>query len=131
MTSAIVAAAMPHLAMDGGDVEIGCELVMRYLRLPPPERARDAPTLLDPRVLLLRAALLLDRLLEAPPKALPLRLDELGLLGMLRLPTRSLAVPVPRFAPTLLAAGDAPVRFAPALPVRLAPADGCVRAVAP
>jgi len=44
-------------------------------RPPPPERARDAPTLDDPRWLLLRAALLLGRLLEAPPKALPFRLE--------------------------------------------------------
>jgi len=46
-----------------------------YLRRPPPppERARDAPTLDDPRWLLLRAAPLLGRLLEAPPKALLLR----------------------------------------------------------
>jgi hypothetical protein len=48
-----------------------------YLRRPPPppERARDAPTLDDPRWLLLRAALLLGRLLAAPPKALPFRLE--------------------------------------------------------
>jgi hypothetical protein len=45
-----------------------------YLRRPPPpERPRDAPTLADPRWLLLRAAPLLGRLLEAPPKALLLR----------------------------------------------------------
>jgi hypothetical protein len=50
-----------------------------YLRRPPPpppERAREAPTLADPRWLLLPAALLLGRLLAAPPKALPLRLEE-------------------------------------------------------
>jgi len=41
-----------------------------YLRRPPPERPRDAPTLAEPRWLLLRAALLVGRLLEAPPKAL-------------------------------------------------------------
>ena len=48
-----------------------------YLRRPPPplERARDAPTLDDPRWLLLRAALLLGRLLAAPPNALPFRLE--------------------------------------------------------
>src|SRR4029450_5888551 len=84
---------------------------------PPPERARDPPTLADPRWLLLRAAPLLGRLLEAPLKALSLRLEP-WLLGMLRLPTRSLlpALAVPRFAPTLLVRGDAPAeRFAPAL----------------
>ena len=57
-----------------------------YLRRPPPpppERARDAPTLADPRWLLVLAAPLLGRLLEAPPKALPLRLEEPWLLGML------------------------------------------------
>jgi hypothetical protein len=46
-----------------------------YLRRPPPpERARDPPTLADPRWLLLRAAPLVGRLLEAPLKALPFRL---------------------------------------------------------
>jgi hypothetical protein len=80
--------------------------------------------LLDPRALLLRAALLVGRLLDAPPNALPLRFE---LLGTLRLPTRSLDPLPARFAPALLALGDAPVRFAPVLPVRLAPAD-CVRA---
>ena len=106
----------------------------RYLRRPPPpERARDAPTLADPRWLLLRAALPLGRLLAAPPKALLFRFEEPGLLGMLRLPTRSLlrGLGVPRFAPAPLVAGDAPARFAPALPLRLAPAAGCGRADAP
>jgi hypothetical protein len=110
-----------------------------YLRRPPPppERARDAPTLDDPRWLLLRAALLLGRLLAAPPKALPFRLEYPWLLGILRLPTRSpLGALVPRFAPALFVPGDAPVRgapvrLAPALPLRLAPAAGCVRADAP
>jgi hypothetical protein len=48
-----------------------------YLRRPPPppERAREAPTLADPRWLLLRAALLFGRLLEAPLNALPFRLE--------------------------------------------------------
>jgi hypothetical protein len=86
--------------------------------------------LLDPRWLALLAPLLVGRLLDAPPKALPLRLEE---LGTLRLPTRSpLPLPVLRFVPRLLELGDAPVRFAPALPVRLAPvavvpcrADAC------
>jgi hypothetical protein len=106
-----------------------------YLRRPPPpppERARDAPTLADPRWLLLPAALLLGRLLEAPPKALPFRLEP-WVLGMLRLPTRSPPAPaVPRFAPpALLVAADAPARFAPVLPLRLAPVAGCVRAAVP
>ena len=80
-----------------------------------------------------RAALLLGRLLAAPPKALPFRLEEPWLLGMLRLPTRSPppALAVPRFAPPLLVPGDAPARFAPAFPYRLAPVAGCVRADAP
>jgi hypothetical protein len=121
--------------MDRAEVEVICGFVMdRYLRRPPPppERARDAPTLLDPRWLLLRAALLLGRLLAAPPKALPFR-EEPWLLGMLRLPTRSPppALAVPRFAPTLLVPRDAPARFAPALPLRLALVAGCVRADAP
>jgi len=60
------------------------------------------------------------RLLDAPPKALPLRLDE---LGTLRLPTRSLP-PVLRFAPTPLVPAEAPDRFAPVVPARLAP-DAC------
>jgi hypothetical protein len=49
----------------------------RYLRRPPPppDRARDAPTLADPRWLLLRAAPLFGRPLDAPPKALLLRLE--------------------------------------------------------
>jgi len=104
-----------------------------YLRRPPPpERARDAPTLADPRWLLLRAAPLLGRLLEAPLKALPFRLEP-WLLGMLRLPTRSplRALAVPRFAPTLLVPGDAPARFAPVLLLRLALVADGVRAVAP
>jgi hypothetical protein len=51
-------------------------VMVRYLRRPPPpERAREPPTLDDPRWLLLRAALLLGRLLEAPLNALPLRLE--------------------------------------------------------
>jgi len=104
-----------------------------YLRRPPPppERARDPPTLADPRWLLLRAALLLGRLLAAPLKALPLRLEP-WLLGMLRLPTRSLlpAPAVPRFAPTLLVPGDAPARFAPALPLRFVLLPDCLCAVA-
>src|SRR5947207_10141070 len=104
-----------------------------YLRRPPPppDRARDAPTLADPRWLLLRAAPLLGRLLEAPPKALRFRLAAPWLLGILRLPTRSPppAPDVPRFVPVRLVAAEAPVaRFAPALPLRLAPAAGCVRA---
>jgi hypothetical protein len=109
----------------------------RYLRRPPPppppERERDAPTLADPRWLLLRAALLLGRLLEAPPNALLFRLELLWLLGILRLPTRSPppALAVPRFAPALLVPGDAPARFAPALPLRLALVDACVRDDAP
>ena len=56
--------------------EVVCEFVMAgYLRRPPPppERAREAPTLAEPRWLLLRAAPLLGRPLEAPPKALPFR----------------------------------------------------------
>jgi len=82
-----------------------------------------------------RAALLVGRLLEAPPNALPLRLLELE-LGMLRSPTRS-AVPLPALRlllplPRLVELGD--VRFAPAAPVvpaRLAEADGCARGVSP
>jgi hypothetical protein len=109
-----------------------------YLRRPPPARAREAPTLADPRLLLLLAALLVGRLLEAPPNALPLRLEPAELLGMLRLPTRSLALPArfvpalvaPRFAPTLplRPALVVPARFVAALPLRLALAAGCVRA---
>jgi hypothetical protein len=85
-------------------------------------------------VLLLRAALLVGRLLEAPPKALPLRLDELE-LGMLRLPTRSpppalVPAPLRLLVPRLFDPGDA--RFAPVVPalvpVRLA---GCARGVSP
>src|SRR6478609_8672366 len=113
-------------------------VIAGYLRRPPPpERAREAPTLADPRWLLLRAALLLGRLLEAPPKAFPFRLESPSLLGILRLPTRSLppAPAVPRFAPALLVPGDGrarfalalPLRFAPAVPFRLAPVAGCVR----
>ena len=86
-----------------------------------------------PRWLLVRAALLLGRLLEAPPKALPFRLELPWLVGTLRLPTRSppAALAVARFAPALLVRGDAAARFALALPLRLAPAAGCVRADAP
>jgi len=114
-------------------------IIADYLR-PPPER--DPPTLDDPRWLLVRAALPLGRLLDAPPKALPLRLEDEGLLGILRLPTRSpppaLVVPrfvpallVPRFAPAPVVPADAPERFAPAVPLRPAPLVGCVRAPAP
>jgi hypothetical protein len=109
-----------------------------YLRRPPPppppDRERDAPTLDDPRWLLLRAAPLFERPLEAPPKALPFRPEEPWPLGMLRSPTRSPpaapepapAPALPRFAPALLVAGDAPARFVAALPLppRLAPVAG-------
>jgi len=69
------------VAVDRAEVEVICGFVIAsYLRRPPPpppppERERDAPTLADPRWLLLRAALLLGRLLEAPPKALLFRLE--------------------------------------------------------
>jgi len=68
-----------------------------------------------------------DRLLDAPPKALPLRLEEL--LGTLRLPTRSPPADPVRLEPKFPEPGD--VRFAPVLPARLAPVDGCVRPVVP
>jgi len=123
------------VAIDRAAVEVICGFVMAtYLRRPPPpERARDPPTLADPRWLLLRAALLLGRLLEAPPKALPFRLELPWVLGILRLPTRSppAAPAAPRFAPTPLVPGDAPARFAPALPLRLAPVAGCLPADPP
>jgi hypothetical protein len=74
---ASVVTARRRVAIDRADVEDICGFLMaRYLRRPPPpERARDAPTLADPRRLLVRAAPLLGRLLEAPPKALPFRLE--------------------------------------------------------
>jgi hypothetical protein len=127
--------ARRRAAADRAEVEFVCGMVMTgYLRRPPPpERARDAPTLPDPRWLLLRAAPLLGRPLEAPPKALRFCPEAPWLLGMLRLPTRSLppALDVPGFAPARLVADEAPARLAPALPFRLAPVAGCVRADAP
>ena len=60
----------------------------------------------------------MGRLLDAPPKALPLRLDELE-LGTLRLPTRSpvpalVPAPLRLLVPRLFEPGAA--RFAPVVP---------------
>src|SRR5436190_10818831 len=132
---ASAAMARRRAAIERAAVENVCGLVIGgYLRRPPPpERARDAPTLADPRWLLRWAALLLGRLLEAPPKALPFRLEYPWLLGTLRLPTRSArpALAAPRFAPALLVAGDAPARFVPAPLFRVAPPADGVRVDAP
>jgi len=75
---ASVVMAMRRVAMDRAEVETICAfMIASYRRRPPPplERAREAPTLDAPRWLLLRAALLLGRLLAAPPNALLFRLE--------------------------------------------------------
>ena len=80
-TRATAVMARRRVAFDRAEVEVICGFVMAsYLRRPPPPPPppppRDRLTLPDPRWLLLRAALLLGRLLAAPPKALPFRLEE-------------------------------------------------------
>jgi hypothetical protein len=70
--------ARRRVVIDCAEVEAICAFMIASYRRrppPPPERARDAPTLEAPRWLLLRAALLLGRLLAAPPNALLFRLE--------------------------------------------------------
>jgi hypothetical protein len=97
---------------DETDVSVSFVFMASYLRRPPPPRD---PMLAEPRALLARAALAVGRLLDAPPNALPLRLDE---LGTLRLPTRSAPPALRLDPPSPVVPADG--RFAPALPVRLA-----------